>query len=216
MHILASLCKGGQPNRYNFTLPQSLRDYSGEINVADVAEVLMAGWMWLERECLIAPTPGDTSGNCFFVTRRGLKLNESGDLTSYQNASLLSQDKLDPVLARKVSPLFIRGDYDTAVFQAFKEVEVRTRETAGLGNDLYGRDLMKAAFHPDTGILIDLDQERPERKALFLLFNGAIGLFKNPHSHRNVELDNPLEASELIGFANYLMRVIEDRKVKNE
>jgi hypothetical protein len=36
-------------------------------------------------------------------------------------------DGLDPIIMSSVKPMFVRGEYDTAVFRAFKEVEVRVR-----------------------------------------------------------------------------------------
>jgi hypothetical protein len=52
---------GSLQNRYNFfqCVPN------------DVANFLMEGWVWLEREGFIAPKPSDQFGLQFFVTRKG-------------------------------------------------------------------------------------------------------------------------------------------------
>jgi len=88
-------------------------------------------------------------------------------------------------------------------------VEVAVRRTSGLPNKLIGKDLMRNAFHPDTGVLRDPEAEPSERHATADLFAGAIGLYKNPASHRTVEFDDPVEAAEVIQLADLLLRIVQ-------
>ena len=191
--------------RYSFTL-MSATSYPGTVDRRTVGISLAEAWSWLEREGLIVPRPGQT-GEWFEVSRRGRVLTAQADFEAYRRGNLLRRDSLDPLLVEKVWPLFIRGDYDVAVFQAFKILEVRVRQLGGFPDSDYGVVLMGKAFNPTTGPLRDASRLPAEREALAALFTGAIGLFKNPGSHREVPFE-PAEAAEAVYLANTLLRLL--------
>lgn len=166
--------------------------------------------MWLEREGLLAPKPG-SQGDWMFVTRRGRQLATASDLRSYRRTGILPHQFLHPRIAQKTSATFLRGDYDVAVFQAFKEVEVQVRDASGAEATTVGVDLMRRAFHPSSGVLTDQTAPPAEREALASLFAGAIGSYKNPHSHRHVAIEAH-EAAEMIVLASHLLGIVEQRR----
>jgi len=73
-------------------------------------------------------------------------------------------DGLDPIIMSSVKPMFVRGEYDTAVFRAFKEVEVgiRNKDPSLAGES--GVDLMNRAFGP-TGPLMKGAADKKDRAA---------------------------------------------------
>jgi uncharacterized protein (TIGR02391 family) len=153
------------------------------------------------------------------LTRRGKSLRTRADVDSFRKASALPVALLQPRLAERVRPLFLRGDHDVAVFQAFKEVEVAVRKAAnikeaGYPDDLVGVNLMRRAFDKNDGPLTDMSLVPGEREADGHLFAGAIGHAKNPGSHRDVTLA-PEEAARLIVFASHLLGIVEQRATKS-
>jgi uncharacterized protein (TIGR02391 family) len=207
-YLVAAGATGSHLNRYNFSLPGTLEGYPREYQER-ISYALMEAWVWLEREGLLAPRPG-TQGEWVFVTRRGRQLATREDLDRYRHGELLPRQLLHPRIAQKVWATFLRGDYDTAVFQAFKEVEVRTREAGGFADADIGTDLVRAAFNPRGGPLTNMTTPSAEREALAHLFAGAIGSYKNPQSHRNVTVER-LEAVEMIIIASHLLGILDHR-----
>ena len=167
---------------------------------------------WLEREVLIMRDPAVpiSRGSPHVLTRRGMRLRNRADVAAYRETAALPLHLLHPAIANKVAPMFMRGDHDVAVFQAFKAVEVAVRKAAGLGDDKLGKSLMMEAFNADRGPLRDSGILPAEREAEMFLFAGAIGHGKNPGSHRDVEMDRT-EAARLVVFASHLLALVDKR-----
>jgi len=170
---------------------------------------------WLVTQGLLVPDPGQPSAGFYVPTRRAQHLRTRADVEAFRKGRILPGDLMPTLFAEKVVPLFRRGDYDVAVLQAFKEVEIAVRKAANFKGAGYvdseiGVPLMRKAFHPDSGALTDKNLIAAEREAEMHLFAGAIGHAKNPPSHRDFAI-TAQEAARLIIFASYLFDLAERR-----
>jgi uncharacterized protein (TIGR02391 family) len=179
-----------------------------------VGNVIAEALVWLEVQGLVFQAPDQHSPGWYRISRRGKGVAGRAGVAAYKAAHVLPADLLHPAMAR-VRPQFLRGDYDVAVFQAFKIVEVQVRQAAnakgaGYPDDLVGVPLMNKAFHIDTGPLTDKELVSAEREAMRSLFAGAIGHAKNPPGHRDVAVKAET-AARLIVFAAHLLDVVDER-----
>jgi uncharacterized protein (TIGR02391 family) len=173
----------------------------------------LSGLPWLQGKIPVTPeyeTSEYSVGNewtvhlAFYI----YPASATGVSAKVQNLYLLQQ-MLHPVIAAEAWPAFLRADYDAAVFQAFKEVEVAVRTKGNFDARDIGTDLMRKAFHETSGPLANSSLPIAERQAISSLFAGAIGIYKNPHSHRTILISDPIEAVEKIILASRLMKIVD-------
>ncbi|MCW2388966.1 uncharacterized protein (TIGR02391 family) [Sphingobium sp. B11D3B] len=170
---------------------------------------------WLLAQGLVIPAEGTNGKNGWCVlSRRAQKFQDERQFASYTAARRLPRENLHPRIGSKVWMAFMRNEFDVAAFQAMKGVEIAVREAADFSQGEHGVPMIRRAFHKDTGPLTDEKAEDAEKEALSALFAGAIGLYKNPHSHRDVDLTDPAEAAEIVMLANLLLRIVDSRAEK--
>jgi uncharacterized protein (TIGR02391 family) len=197
-------------NRYNFLLPphSPALDYP-EIFKERIEELLLTAWVWLESQVLLIPAPGNHDPMWFIVSQRGRKVATQEDFKTYLHATKFPRELLHASISTSVYALFLRGRYETVIFEAFRQVEVAVRQAGGYSDDDFGAQLMRKAFHPKDGALTDPARAAGEQQGMSDLFAGAMGFLKNPTSHRVGTFDKPEEAIALVLFASYLLHTVD-------
>lgn len=197
--VLRHLIETNEWNAHNFLI--------GVRNISkDVAKCWAEALNWLVSKNLVARgTPGQTSANTIFVTRLGSKVAKEGldKIRAIERIDLALHDRLKDIKSQ-----FLIGEYELAAFAAMREVEIRVRELARAESSLIGVKLMRNSFG-ENGVLSDSTLDPGERVGIMELFAGSIGTFKNPPSHRQVDYNDPTEASEVVLLADLLMRLLD-------
>jgi uncharacterized protein (TIGR02391 family) len=204
-YLLETLSTGESQNLLLDRLMAGIRPHYKQ---EPVNGAVLEAWAFLVREGLLIATDNDA----YLISRRGRKLKGRQDLEAYRKSNILPKASLHPVIADRVWPNFLRGEYETAVFQAFKEVEDAVRTAGGFQPTDIGTDVIGKAFEPNSGPLTDPGLPEAERKAMLALFAGAVALFRNPSGPQHRTLTDPNQAAEMISFASLLMRTVDSRR----
>jgi uncharacterized protein (TIGR02391 family) len=178
-----------------------------------IDSLLSQTWSWIERQGLIVRASGMNGRNGWIIfTPQGEQVSDAQDLRRLRDVADFPKSLINESIAEKVWRSLMRNDLDEAVFAAFKAVEEAVRAAGGFTASDIGVPLMRKAFDKNTGPLTNMSHPEAERDALAHLFAGAIGSYKNPHSHRTVNLTDLSEVQEQIVLASHLLRIVDGRR----
>lgn len=181
-----------------------------EYHRQEVLDAVNEAWDWLFVNGLTAELLDKTPG-WRVLTRKGRTVAASPAPSKILGSERLLAITLHESIEAKARIQFSIGEYEAAVFVAFKELEVRVRQAGGFPDKVVGDDLMRLAFTPngDGGPLLDRGLHPGEQRAIMDLYAGAMGAFKNPASHRPVDYGEPEVAAEAVLLADLLHRLLD-------
>jgi uncharacterized protein (TIGR02391 family) len=183
------------------------RGASDAYQTLGLPQILADACAWLISRGLIGPA-SENSGSAgeYRITTEGRAAARLSSAAHVEAAMRLHADLHAALSEARLN--FERGSYQTAVFEATRQVEIRVRDLAQLGPETYGVQLMHTAFNPSNGPLAT-GEVPAEKQAIASLFAGTIGAFKNASGHRVVHFDDPSEAADIIHLADLLLRIAE-------
>jgi uncharacterized protein (TIGR02391 family) len=176
----------------------------------DVQRVIGRAWKALDDADFIEEPDPDNGKNGYRVpSATGKKMNASADYKGARMRSKFTREMFHRGLPDAAWNAFTVGDYDTAVFEAFKSVEVAVRTKGGFTATDFGATLMKKAFDPNNGPLRDKAAPAARQKARCDLFTGAFGEIRNPKGHNDPTITDALVAAEELMAAGVLRRIVD-------
>jgi uncharacterized protein (TIGR02391 family) len=186
-----------------------------------VDQMVNRAWNWIEREGFIETAEGINGQNGWrLFTEKGERIARGEDIQKLRAALAFPKWLLHPAIREASFRAVMRSanatsanDLADAVRAAFVAVEDAVRQAGGYKPKEFGESLMKAAFDPDTGPMGDRDTSKPkaEREGLKTLFIGAMNAYRNPVSHRALQIELE-EAKDQLLLASHLLRIVDARR----
>ena len=168
---------------------------------------LHQAWTWLETEGYVVAAPNPRGTDFKRLTPEGEVIaNDSdadGALRRVRAANQLGIDLHPRLRAVGVQQTFRSGDLDSAIRDAFADLEDAVRTLSNLTPGDYGVNLMSKAFAKNGPLAAGI--EPGHQVGLQRLFEGAFAILRNPAGHGPTELDVE-EAAEEVLHADLLMR----------
>jgi uncharacterized protein (TIGR02391 family) len=191
----------------SFQWMQSPREVATRINKPAREAIAL-----LERWGLAEPADGMNGRNGHMVTERGKSTTERTDFERIRMRGFLREDMLHPLLQGRIYNYFAADDLGTAVFEAFKTVEIEVSGAGHYGEKEIGKTLMCKAFSP-KGPLSKPQDDKGDCDALAGLFAGSLHRFRNPGGHMHRSFQDVLEAMEELMLASRLLRIVDERRL---
>jgi len=147
------------------------------------------------------------------ISDQGRRAAAEIDFAAAKVRSRYSRDMFHPALPAAAWNAFRSGDYDTAVYEAFKALESSIRKKGlgqnGIGATDHGVSLMLKAFDVNAGPLTDMTAPIGRRERRRELFSGAFGELRNPVAHGDPTITDPLVAVEEMIAEGMLQRIVD-------
>jgi uncharacterized protein (TIGR02391 family) len=150
----------------------------------------------------------DQGEEVFYPTKTGFRFLEREFRRVVREYVLMPETYVHPLIVKTSFCLLNSGEFDSAVLKAFRTIETAIRKRIKASADDVGVNLIRRAFHPESGPLTNMALPKAEREAFCHYLAGAFGYYKNPCSHRDVDMDF-LSAFERIVVASDLLKIVE-------
>ncbi len=115
---------------------------------------------------------------------------------------------LHPDIHARCWILYTQGDYDNAILNATKAIEVAVRKKAQLADEVVGTDVVNLAFSLKNPLL-QYSQVKAEQEGMMSLLRGIIQVYKNPQSHRFVGIQDASECLGILLMCSSLLSLID-------